>query len=167
MSRVVYRDTSSLFHICKRFELFIGGDPKHPGQMTWSGWLDSNQRLPVSKTGGIPLTYTLIWWAEMESNHPNLSIADLQSAPLPLTVYPPITRALRLAFTNTLLMFLCTISTSKTIVVIITTMYAELNGPDNGVDSKIRTCTTFIVGHLSRVVRYHYSMSTYGAQCRI
>lgn len=60
MSRVVYRDTSSLFHICKRFELFIGSDPKHPGQMIWSGWLDSNQRLPVSKTGGIPLTYTLI-----------------------------------------------------------------------------------------------------------
>ena len=62
ITRVVYRDTSSLFHICKRFELFIGSDPKHPGQMIWSGWLDSNQRLPVSKTGGIPLTYTLIWW---------------------------------------------------------------------------------------------------------
>ena len=36
MSRVVYRDTSSLFHICKRFELFIGSDPKRPGQMIWS-----------------------------------------------------------------------------------------------------------------------------------
>ena len=86
--------------------------------------------------------------------------------PASLTDYIPITRILRLAFADILSMFLCTIFTSKTIVVIITTMYAELNGPDNGVDSRIRTCTTFIVGYLSRVVRYHYSMSTYGAQCR-
>lgn len=33
IARVVYRDTSSSFHICKRFELFIGSDPKHLKQM--------------------------------------------------------------------------------------------------------------------------------------
>ena len=37
ITRVVYRDTSSSFHICKRFELFIGSDPKHPGQMILVG----------------------------------------------------------------------------------------------------------------------------------
>ena len=30
------------------------------------------------------------WWVEMESNHPSREAADLQSAPLPLTVYLPI-----------------------------------------------------------------------------
>lgn len=29
------------------------------------------------------------WWDEVESNHPSRMTADLQSAPLPLTVYHP------------------------------------------------------------------------------
>lgn len=35
------------------------------------------------------LSYKRMWWAGMESNHPSQMTADLQSAPLPSTVYLP------------------------------------------------------------------------------
>ena len=36
----------------------------------WLGWLDSNQRMPVPKTGALPLGDTPIffWWGEQDSN---------------------------------------------------------------------------------------------------